>query len=196
MKRSHLSRPDADAEGCRGKTDLPAGNLDNQLCFALYAASRATMATYRTDLAGFGLTYPRYLVMLVLWETDNIPVSTLGERLFLDSGTLSPMLQKLAADKLITRIRSDQDQRIVHIALTKQGRALREGVIGMQSTVACRLGLKPANVDRLRKLLWELLGQLEKTGWYQDQTLQEGDSGRERRPRRVRQRRGRRASSP
>ena len=103
----------------------PALLLDNQLCFALYSASLAMTKLYKPLLAQLGLTYPQYLVMLVLWEQDGITVSELGERLFLDSGTLTPLLKRLEASGLLTRERDAQDERRVRITLTAPGRTLR-----------------------------------------------------------------------
>jgi DNA-binding MarR family transcriptional regulator len=99
--------------------------LDNQVCFALYSASLAMTKLYKPLLEDIGLTYPQYLVMLVLWEGDQLMVSELGERLYLDSGTLTPLLKRLEAAGLLTRLRDAQDERRVRIALTDAGRALR-----------------------------------------------------------------------
>ena len=103
----------------------PALLLDNQLCFALYSASLAMTKLYKPLLAQLGLTYPQYLVMLVLWEQDGMTVSALGERLFLDSGTLTPLLKRLEASGLLARERDAQDERRVRVTLTPQGHALR-----------------------------------------------------------------------
>lgn len=103
----------------------PALLLDNQLCFALYSASLAMTKLYKPLLDALGLTYPQYLVMLVLWERDGTTVSALGERLFLDSGTLTPLLKRLEAAGLLARVRDAQDERRVRITLTPSGRALR-----------------------------------------------------------------------
>ena len=103
----------------------PALLLDNQLCFALYSTSLAMTKLYKPLLAALGLTYPQYLVMLVLWEQDDITVSALGERLFLDSGTLTPLLKRMEAVNLLSRIRSAQDERRVQIRLTAAGRKLK-----------------------------------------------------------------------
>lgn len=99
--------------------------LDNQLCFALYSTSLAMTKVYKPLLDELGLTYPQYLAMLVLWERDGLMVSELGERLFLDSGTLTPLLKRLEASGFITRIRDVQDERRVHITLTVAGRKLK-----------------------------------------------------------------------
>jgi len=99
--------------------------LDHQLCFALYSTSLAMTKLYKPLLDGIGLTYPQYLAMLVLWERDGVMVSELGERLFLDSGTLTPLLKRLESAGLISRIRAVQDERRVHITLTTAGRRLK-----------------------------------------------------------------------
>ena len=100
--------------------------LGNQLCFAVYSTAHAFNRVYKPLLDGLGLTYPQYLVMLVLWERDDVPVKEIGERLFLDSGTLTPLLKRLETAGLIRRTRSKQDERQVLIALTARGEALRE----------------------------------------------------------------------
>jgi len=99
--------------------------LDNQLCFALYSASLAMTRLYKPLLDELGLTYPQYLAMLVLWEQDGVMVSELGDRLSLDSGTLTPLLKRLEAAGLVARIRDVQDERRVHVTLTAAGRKLK-----------------------------------------------------------------------
>ena len=101
-------------------------HLDNQLCFALYSASLAMTKLYKPLLDELGLTYPQYLVMLVLWEGDGLTVSEIGERLSLDSGTLTPLLKRLEAAELVSRIRDTQDERRVHITLTSSGRRMKQ----------------------------------------------------------------------
>ena len=103
----------------------PAQLLDNQLCFALYSASLAMTKLYKPLLEDLGLTYPQYLVMLVLWERDGMMVSELGERLYLDSGTLTPLLKRMETASLIARVRDVADERRVHITLTAAGRKLK-----------------------------------------------------------------------
>ncbi len=110
--------------------------LDNQLCFALYSASLAMTKLYKPLLAELGLTYPQYLVMLVLWERDALMVSELGERLFLDSGTLTPLLKRLEAAGLVTRIRALDDERRVHVSLTPAGRKLKVRAARVPACVA------------------------------------------------------------
>lgn len=101
-------------------------NLDQQLCFAIYSTGLAMDKVYRKLLRPLQLTYPQYLVMLVLWENDGITVSSLGERLFLDSATLTPLLKRLESMGLVARRRAAQDERQVLISLTAEGRALKE----------------------------------------------------------------------
>lgn len=103
----------------------PALLLDNQLCFALYSASLAMTKLYKPLLEDIGLTYPQYLVMLTLWERDGLMVSELGERLYLDSGTLTPLLKRMETAGLISRLRAVEDERRVHIHLTAEGRKLK-----------------------------------------------------------------------
>jgi len=100
--------------------------LDNQLCFALYSTSLAMTKLYKPLLEELGLTYPQYLAMLVLWEQDGLTVSELGERLYLDSGTLTPLLKRMESAGLVSRIRAVQDERRVHITLTAAGRKLKD----------------------------------------------------------------------
>ncbi|MCP3474448.1 MarR family transcriptional regulator [Bradyrhizobium sp. CCGUVB1N3] len=100
--------------------------LDNQICFAVYSAAHAFNRVYKPLLDRLGLTYPQYLVMLVLWERDGVPLKDIGERLFLDSGTLTPLLKRLEAAQLVRRTRSTEDERQVLIALTPQGQALKD----------------------------------------------------------------------
>ncbi len=99
--------------------------LDNQLCFALYSASLAMTKVYKPHLDEMGLTYPQYLAMLALWERDGLMVSELGEKLYLDSGTLTPLLKRLESAGFISRIRDVEDERRVHITLTSTGRKLK-----------------------------------------------------------------------
>ncbi|STZ25421.1 MarR family transcriptional regulator [Mycolicibacterium aichiense] len=105
---------------------VPGPRLDEQLCFALYSASRAVTAAYRPMLDELDLTYPQYLVLLVLWEEEPCTVSHLGDRLHLDSGTLSPLLKRLESGGFVRRQRSTTDERRVEITLTAKGRALEE----------------------------------------------------------------------
>ena len=118
--------------------------LDNQICFAVYSAAHAFNRVYKPLLDRLGLTYPQYLVMLVLWERDDVPVKDIGERLFLDSGTLTPLLKRLEAAHLVKRTRSREDERQVLIALTPKGRALKEDARAVPQAIlsnsACSVG--------------------------------------------------------
>ncbi|MFW3172264.1 MarR family winged helix-turn-helix transcriptional regulator [Geodermatophilus sp. CPCC 206100] len=136
-------------------TRLPAPSavLEDQLCFALYAASRAITARYRPLLDAIGLTYPQYLVMMLLWEEDNQTVGQLGARLFLDSGTLSPLLKRLTAAGLVTRNRRVDDERSVSIALTDAGRALRDRAEAISGEIICAIDLDQDEFTDLRAKL-------------------------------------------
>jgi len=127
--------------------------LDNQLCFAVYSASLAMTKRYKPLLEILQLTYPQYLVMLVLWERDGLMVSELGERLFLDSGTLTPLLKRLEANGLVARIRDVGDERRVHINLTAAGRKLKARAA---SVPACLLAASQCSVDELLALTQQM----------------------------------------
>ena len=127
--------------------------LDNQVCFALYSASLAMTKLYKPLLDALGLTYPQYLVMLVLWEQDGVTVSELGERLFLDSGTLTPLLKRLEAQGQIARLRDVQDERRVRITLTAEGRALRDQA---EAIPQCVLQSSQCSIAELTALTTEL----------------------------------------
>ncbi|MBL8627653.1 MAG: MarR family transcriptional regulator [Myxococcales bacterium] len=130
--------------------------LDRQLCFALHAASRAMTQAYQPVLAPLGLTYPQYLVMLVLWEDDGVAVKDLGARLHLDSGTLTPLLKRLASQGLVTRTRDADDERVVRIALTAAGRALRRRAVDVPRQMLCHMALDLPELARLRAQLTDL----------------------------------------
>lgn len=130
--------------------------LDNQVCFALYSTSLAMTKLYKPLLDAIGLTYPQYLVMLVLWEQDGPTVSELGERLFLDSGTLTPLLKRLASQGLVTRTRDADDERVVRIALTAAGRALRRRAVDVPRQMLCHMALDLPELARLRAQLTDL----------------------------------------
>ena len=141
--------------------------LDNQLCFALYAASRALMRTYRPLQEPLGLTYPQYLVMLVLWEWQRQPpahpgVKALGERLQLDSGTLTPLLKRLEAQGLVRRERvRGGDERQLQVSLTEAGERLREQAGEVPRALMCSTGMSAEQVMTLRRGLDQLLGELQ-----------------------------------
>lgn len=113
-------------------------HLDKQLCFALYSTSLAMTKVYKPLLAKLGLTYPQYVVMLVLWEADGLMVSEIGERLFLDSGTLTPLLKRLESSGLISRQRDAEDERRVRVKLTAEGRILKQQAADIPACVAAQ----------------------------------------------------------
>jgi MarR family transcriptional regulator, organic hydroperoxide resistance regulator len=145
-------------------TALPAPSvaLDDQLCFALYAASRAVTARYRPMLDEIGLTYPQYLVMMLLWETDHQTVGQLGSRLALDSGTLSPLLKRLTTAGLVTRHRRVEDERSVSIALTDEGRALRDRAFAISESMIGTIGFDRGEFDDLMQRLRLLTERVNK----------------------------------
>ena len=134
-------------------------HLDQQLCFALYSASRALTRAYAPLLEPLGLTYPQYLVLLVLWQEDGLPVKQLGDRLGLDSGTLTPLLQRLEKAGIVLRKRDRGDQRVVHIVLTAEGRALKQRAKRIPFELACRAGYDVES-DRSRAALVKLREEL------------------------------------
>jgi DNA-binding MarR family transcriptional regulator len=145
---------------------LPADQalqLDHQLCFALYSASLAMTKLYKPLLNELGLTYPQYLALLVLWERDGLRVSELGERLFLDSGTLTPLLKRLEAAGLVRRERSREDERSVHIHLTSDGHALKARAAAVPGCILqatqCSLG-DVVDLTRRVQSLRDRLGRL------------------------------------
>lgn len=135
-------------------------SLDRQLCFALYSASRAFTNLYRPLLDELNLTYPQYLVMLVLWERDTVSVKDLGAALSLDSGTLSPLLKRLQTAGLLVRQRSARDERSVEVSLTEQGRELREKGRAVPGRMLAATGLDSDEVVRLRSTLEQLTATL------------------------------------
>nr|WP_225096153.1 MarR family transcriptional regulator [Streptomyces sp. CoH27] len=135
--------------------------LDRQICFSLHAASRAFNGVYRVVLKDLGLTYPQYLVMLVLWEQGDLPVKKLGEHLRLDSGTLSPLVKRLEAAGLVHRERSAQDERSVQVRLTEEGAALRERAREVPRRIVDATGFDPAEIAALRDRLDQLTATLD-----------------------------------
>ncbi|GAA1254226.1 MarR family transcriptional regulator [Kitasatospora nipponensis] len=135
--------------------------LDNQVCFALHAASRAFNGLYRDLLKDLGLTYPQYLVMLVLWEHGELPVKRIGEHLRLDSGTLSPLLKRLEAADLVRRERSAADERSVVVHLTAAGVTLREQALLIPGRIAAATGLGAEDIGDLRRRVDRLTAALD-----------------------------------
>lgn len=140
--------------------DFEVLHLDNQICFPIYAASRLVMQAYRPLLAALGLTYPQYLVMMVLWETDARTVSELGERLYLDSGTLTPLLKRLEKQGLLTRNRRKEDDRTVENHLTQAGLDLQKLAVDIPDELVCSAELDRNELGQLQAKLNELLDKL------------------------------------
>lgn len=140
--------------------------LGNQLCFAVYSTAHAFNRFYKPLLDRLGLTYPQYLVMLVLWEQDGLPVKEIGERLFLDSGTLTPLLKRMETAGLVKRTRSTEDERQVIVALTAQGAALKEkarnlplSILAASECSVAELAALKKEVEALRDKLNAALGE-------------------------------------
>lgn len=134
--------------------------LDNQLCFALYSASLAMTKLYKPVLAPLGLTYPQYLTLLALWERDGQGVSELGERLYLDSGTLTPLLKRMDAGGWLLRQRSTEDERRVIVRLTAQGQALRDTARNVRHSLAGHTGLDHPQIAQFTERLQALRARL------------------------------------
>ncbi len=137
--------------------------LDHQLCFALYSASLAMTKVYKPLLEPLGLTYPQYLVMLVLWEGDGVTVGQIGERLKLDSGTLTPLLKRLEAQGLVQRLRDSADERRVLLRLTTEGRALKARAVAVPQAIACAAACDISEIATLVRQLSQLREQLLST---------------------------------
>jgi DNA-binding MarR family transcriptional regulator len=142
------------------RNDASPLRLDGQLCFALYSANLAMHKLYRGLLKALDLTYPQYLVMLVLWERDRLTVSEIGERLFLDSATLTPLLKRLEAAGLVTRARASGDERQVVVALTGEGRKLRGKAEKVPEQVFCATACGLDELAALKRQLETLRGNL------------------------------------
>lgn len=157
---------------------MKPSRLDEQLCFALYSASRAFTRAYAPLLGPLGLTYPQYLVLLVLWEgegeregepggyEDGLAVKDLGDRLGLDSGTLTPLLKRMEEAGLVTRARDRKDERVVRVRLTKAGESLEKKAKGIPFELACRAGYEPDErslraMEKLRDTLHDLASRLD-----------------------------------
>lgn len=131
--------------------------LDNQVCFTLYACSREVTKIYRPFLEEMGLTYTQYITMLALWEEDDVSVKVLGERLYLDSGTLTPLLKKLETAGYVLRERDSRDERSVLVRLTEQGRALQKQAETLPQELFCRTGMSPEELKGLLSTLQRLM---------------------------------------
>jgi DNA-binding MarR family transcriptional regulator len=160
--------------GARARNGLPEGlkprlkelaaaaplKLENQLCFAIYAASRAITNAYRPLLHDVQLTYPQYIVMLALWELDNVTISALGRRLFLDFGTLTPLLKRLEKRGLLSRVRNRDDERQVKVILTAAGRRMRRELAAVPGQLRCQISLSRQETAFLREAMKVLTNDL------------------------------------
>jgi MarR family transcriptional regulator, organic hydroperoxide resistance regulator len=144
--------------------------LDDQLCFALYGASRSVVQLYQPLLAPLGLTYPQYLVLLVLWEEDGAAMRRLGERLLLDSGTRTPLVTRLQESGLVERRRSTEDARVVGVWLTAAGKRLKKQAKNIPGDLFCQLGLSVAELAHLRRELQRLIEMTRADGAQKEKT--------------------------
>lgn len=144
-----------------GGGDVAEFRLDTALCFHLYAASHAMTRFYRPYLDALGLSYPQFLVLMALWQEDHRSVKALGEALYLDSGTLSPVIKRLVALELVTKTRSDQDERQVDVSLTAKGRAIEAEFPTIGRAILCQAELSPAEMGELVSTLDRLIGRLQ-----------------------------------
>ena len=135
--------------------------LENQVCFTLYSAANAMIRAYRPVLNAIDLTYPQYLVMMVLWQHRRLTVTEMGEKLRLDSGTLTPLLKRLEAKELVSRNRSSEDERVRIISLTERGLALREKAQTIPESLRCQIDMPPEQAQQLKNLCLELLVLLD-----------------------------------
>lgn len=135
--------------------------LDNQICFSLYAASREIIKLYKPCLDRYNLTYTQYIAMLVLWEEEKSTVKGIGQRLHLDSGTLTPLLKKIEAMGLITRYRDLNDDRVVIVELTEKGRLLKDEITCVPCEMVCKLKMPKEKLLELKHDIDELLNNLE-----------------------------------
>ena len=134
--------------------------LDNQVCFPLYSAANAMVRAYRPLLNAIDLTYPQYLVMLALWQHNRLTVTQLGAKLRLDSGTLTPLLKRLEAKELVSRVRSSDDERVRIISLTERGLVLKKEAQSVPESLRCRVNMPPEQAPPLNTMCLELLDHL------------------------------------
>lgn len=133
--------------------------LENQLCFPLYAASREIIRQYKPFLDEIDLTYTQYIAMMLLWEKNTLSVKEMGELLYLDSGTLTPLLKKLEAKGFLSRIRSKEDERVLNITVTDKGMNLKEKAINIPAKMAQCSSLEPEEAAALYRILYKMLGK-------------------------------------
>ena len=142
-------------------TKYEALKLENQLCFPLYAASREIIKQYRPYLDALDLTYTQYIAMMVFWEEKKLSVKELGKKLFLDSGTLTPVLKSLESKGYVIRSRSKEDERVLDVEITEKGEALKEQAVSIPQSVAGCVKLDREEAMQLYQLLYKVLGALK-----------------------------------
>lgn len=135
--------------------------LDRQLCFPLYACAKEVVRRYKPFLDEIGLTYTQYIAMMVLWEKKQVTVKELGASLYLDSGTLTPLLKKMEAGGLLTRERSKEDERVLMVTITEEGEALKEKAVNVPAQLMSCITMDPEDTAKLYELLYKALGSLE-----------------------------------
>lgn len=134
--------------------------LENQLCFPLYACAREIVKKYNPHLDGIGLTYTQYIVMMVMWDRKRVSVKELGEKLYLDSGTLTPVLKSLESKGFVSRRRSTEDERVLIAEITEAGESLKEQAAEIPPKIACCVSLTPDEAGTLYGLLYKILGTM------------------------------------
>ncbi|WET49457.1 MarR family transcriptional regulator [Chryseobacterium indologenes] len=136
--------------------------LENQICFPLYVIAKEITGLYRPFLDELDITYPQYLVMMVLWNNDGLTVSHIGEKLFLDSGTLTPLLKRLEAKGFIIRKRKKEDERVVEIFLDEAGKQLQKKACEIPGKIQEKLGIQPEELLELKETVLKILNKIEK----------------------------------
>lgn len=139
------------------QTNYDALKIENQLCFPLYACSREVIKLYKPHLDVIGVTYTQYITMMVLWEHKSVTVKKLGDKLYLDSGTLTPLLKKLESKGLVTRQRSERDERNLIVTITEAGEALKDQAVDIPYQIVKNCNLTREETDTLYQLLYKLL---------------------------------------
>jgi len=141
--------------------NLKALQLENQICFPLYVIAKEITGLYRPFLDEIGITYPQYLVMMVLWENDGLPVSHIGEKLFLDSGTLTPLLKRLETKGIISRKRKKEDERVVEVFLTEAGKQLQQKACEIPGKIQTTIGIETEDLLHLKETVLKILNKIE-----------------------------------
>lgn len=136
--------------------------LENQICFPLYAIAKEITGLYRPFLDELDITYPQYLAMMVLWEQDGLPVTHIGEKLLLDSGTLTPLLKRLETKGFISRNRKKEDERVVQVFLTEKGKVLKENACGVPDKILKKINVQPEDLLELKNSINKILSKIEK----------------------------------